>query len=55
MRIINPQVITDAVSKLCMEANYHLPCDVKDCIKQRIHSEKSETGKDILEIGRAHV
>lgn len=49
MRIINTQTITDAVSKLCMEANYHLPCDVKNCISKCIDSEKSETGKDILQ------
>ena len=49
MRIIDAQKITDAVKKLCMEANYHLPCDVKSCINKSIETEKSENGKDILE------
>jgi len=49
MRIISVQEITAAVKKLCMEANYHLPCDVKSCINKSIETEKSENGKDILE------
>ena len=49
MRIISIQTITDAVANLCMEANYHLPCDVKNKINGCIATEKSETGKDILE------
>ena len=49
MRIISAQEITDAVKKLCMEANYHLPCDVKSCINKSIETENSENGKDILE------
>lgn len=49
MRIINAQTITDAVADLCIEANYHLPCDVKNKIDKSIATEKSETGKEILE------
>ena len=49
MRIISTQQITDAIAKLCIEANYHLPCDVKNCINKSIEAEKSETGRDILE------
>lgn len=49
MRIINSQLITDEVKKLCMEANYHLPCDVREALKNTALSEVSDTGKDILE------
>ena len=31
MREINVSVITDAVKRLCMDANYHLPSDIKNC------------------------
>ncbi len=49
MRIINSQLITDEVKKLCMEANYYLPCDIREALKNAEQSEKSETGKDILQ------
>ena len=48
MRIINSQLITDEVKKLCMEANYYLPCDIREALKNAEQTEKSGTGKDIL-------
>ena len=33
MREILAQTITDVVAKLCIEANCHLPADMKACIK----------------------
>lgn len=49
MRIINSQLITDEVKKLCIEANYHLPDDIKEALSKMYNSEQSDTGKDILE------
>lgn len=48
MRTIHSDIITQEVKKLCIEANYHLPCDVRNAICNAIDSEVSPTGKDIL-------
>ena len=49
MREIAAQKITEAVKKLCIEANCFLPQDVKNCI-QRSHAEESwPQAKEILE------
>lgn len=48
MRIIKSDEIVNTVKKMCMEANYHLPCDIRKAIEGYIESEKSPTGKDIL-------
>ena len=48
MRIIKSDEIVNIVKKMCMEANYHLPCDIRKAIEGYIESEKSPTGKDIL-------
>lgn len=50
MRVINSRVITDEVKRLCMEAAVYLGEDVKSCIRERIETEESETGKNILSI-----
>ena len=34
MREINVSVITDVIEKLCIDANNHLPCDVKNAIER---------------------
>ena len=49
MRTINSQQITDAVKKLCMEANYYLNDDIKCALKGFCSSEKSPTGREILD------
>ena len=49
MRIINSTQITEEVKKLCMEANYSLPCDIRRAIDSGLETEISPTGKDILE------
>ena len=53
MREIDVKQITDVVEKLCIEANEHLPEDVKCAIKNCRACEDGEIAKG--EIGRAHV
>lgn len=48
MRCINIGEITDAVAKLCVDANYYLNKDIQWAIQRNRDLEKSETGKDIL-------
>lgn len=48
MREINSQVITEAVAKLCVEANLHLPEGMKECIENARKLEKSELCKSVL-------
>ncbi len=50
MRKIDSRVITDAVKDMCIEAAIFLGDDVKNRIKKSIETEKSETGKNILNI-----
>ena len=49
MRELQASVITDAVEKLCMDAAYNLPEDVKKALAAARDDEKSPTGKYILE------
>ncbi|MBQ9832188.1 MAG: fumarate hydratase [Clostridia bacterium] len=49
MREINAADITAAVSRLCIEANCHLPSDVKNCLKQGRADETWETACDVLD------
>lgn len=48
MRSIQVTVITDAVKRLCMEANYVLPEDIYKAIKEGKEREESPVGKTIL-------
>ena len=48
MRELQASVIADAVEKLCMDAAYYLPEDVKAALKARSEQEESEIGKYIL-------
>lgn len=48
MKIIKAQNITETVAKMCVEANTHLPCDVKNALENAVGREKSDIGKDIL-------
>lgn len=48
MRSIQVTVITDAVKRLCMEANYILPEDIYKAIKEGKEREESPVGKTIL-------
>lgn len=49
MREINAQQITETVKRLCIEANCHLPQDMKACIEQSHAQEPWGTAKEILE------
>ena len=49
MREISAKRITEVVRKLCIEANCHLPQDVKTRIEQCMNSESWALGKEILE------
>ncbi|KPI56545.1 fumarate hydratase [Clostridioides difficile] len=50
MRKINSEQIVEQVKKLCIEANLYLGEDVLSCIKEKVKSEKSEVGKNILNV-----
>ncbi|MBR3761891.1 MAG: fumarate hydratase [Lachnospiraceae bacterium] len=49
MRKINAKAITEVVKKLCIEANCHLPQDMKTCISECCEQEKWPQAKEILE------
>ncbi len=49
MREICAEKITETVKRLCIEANCHLPQDVKDCICCSYEEEKWAPAREILE------
>lgn len=49
MRIIDANIIVETVKDMCMEANYKLPCDIRNAIDEAIENESSEIGIDVLE------
>ncbi len=49
MREIRAERITEVVARLCVQANNHLPQDVKDCIEQSYAKENWDQAKEILE------
>ena len=49
MREINTQTITDVIEKLCIDANCHLPGDVKCAIKNCRACEDGAIAKGILD------
>lgn len=50
MREINSNLITEAVKRLCIEANCHLCEDIKDCIKKSATEEPWPQAKEILDL-----
>ena len=48
MREISCSQISDTVAKLCTEANYYLPSDVKEALERFSKNEKSPIGQGIL-------
>lgn len=48
MRIIHSDIIEKKCSKLVMDANYHLPCDVKETIENAFEKERNTLAKDVL-------
>ena len=49
MRTVNSQEITDLIAKLCMTANYDLPEEITNAIRDAYEREVSPAGKDVLE------
>lgn len=49
MREINANLITEAVAKLCIEANCILPCDIRNRIEDARANEPFDTAKGILD------
>ena len=49
MREINSSLITEAIKRMCIEANCHLSCDIKDCIRASYEKEDWPQAKEILE------
>ena len=49
MREISAERITETVKRLCIEANCHLPQDMKDCIQKSYAGESWPQAKEILE------
>lgn len=49
MREINAALITDTVRRMCIEANCHLPADVKSCIESCCADEPWPQAREILE------
>ena len=48
MREINAEEITNAIAKLCVEANLHLPEGMRECIRNAQNNEESELCKSVL-------
>lgn len=48
MREINAEEITNAIAKLCVEANLHLPEGMRECLRNAQNSEESELCKSVL-------
>lgn len=48
MREIDSKLISDTIAELCVEANLHLPCGMRECIENAAKSEKSELCKSVL-------
>ncbi len=48
MRVIDVSEITEAIAKLCIDANYNLPEDVYQALKEAYEKEKSPVGKAVL-------
>lgn len=48
MRVINSYTITEIISKMCIDANYYLPEDIKNALEKAVINEKSNAGKNAL-------
>lgn len=48
MRIVNSEKVTEAVKKLCIDANIYLGDDIKSAYKTMCSCEKSEAGREVL-------
>lgn len=55
MREVEVSRLTDVIEKLCIEANEHLPEDVKCAIKTCRACEDGEIAKGILDLSLIHI
>jgi len=49
MRVINCETIKKAVEKMCLDANYYLPGDVRKALDDAKQAEASPLGREIIE------
>ena len=49
MRIINSKEITEAVAKMCVEANCRLNSDIRSALNEGIKTEESDVSRGVLE------
>jgi len=49
MKVIHVSQITEAVAKLCQEANFDLPEDVSRALRRALQEEESELGREIIQ------
>jgi fumarate hydratase subunit alpha len=49
MREVNVDLITKTIERLCIEANYYLPADVKKALEEAVAKEESPLGREILQ------
>lgn len=49
MKTIEVSQITALVKRLCMEANYHLPCDIRQSFAEGRNREQSPLGQEIFD------
>lgn len=50
MRIIKAEIIRDSIKELCMQANYHLPIDVKKALFEALETEDNLLSKETLSV-----
>ena len=50
MRTLHVSAITDAVKKLCMDANYELEPDMLRAFDRALGTERSPAGRQVLQI-----
>ena len=48
MRTVHSDAITEAVARMCVHANRHLPRDVRDCLNARAALESSPAAREIF-------
>jgi fumarate hydratase subunit alpha len=48
LRTIEASQITETIARLCQEANFRLPEDVREALEKALQAEVSPTGKDVL-------
>lgn len=48
MREIHVNTVIDAVEGLCIQANKHLPCSIKESLGQSLNKETSPLGKQVI-------